>query len=171
MDSPNMIANIRTGMVGLIVPFGVKPSSPDRCPSWKIHTTTPYIADSDRMFITIASTGSTSDPNARNSSTNVAMTTASPIHGRVPHGQLGHRADGDRMPDLAGNQIEKRPGRDGLRAGQVPYLAGGASVGAEGGQASGDVRHVAVGVGQFRVADEVGAPAGQGVGEDPLAEG
>ena len=78
-----MIANIRIGMVGLIVPFGVKPSSPDRCPSWKIHVTTPYIAPSDKMFITIASTGSTSDPNARNSSTNVASTTASAIHGSV----------------------------------------------------------------------------------------
>ncbi len=78
-----MIANIRIGMVGLIVPFGVKPSSPDRCPSAKIQVTTPYIADSDKMFITIACSGRTSDPNARNSSTNVARTTASAIHGRV----------------------------------------------------------------------------------------
>src|ERR1700685_1962100 len=83
MDSPNMIANIRTGMVGLIVPFGVKPSSPDRCPSWKIQVTTPNIADSDRTFIAIACTGRTSDPNARNISRNVAATTASAIHGRV----------------------------------------------------------------------------------------
>ena len=42
--------------------------------------------------------------------------------------------------------------------------------GKEGGQAGGDVRNVAVGVGQVRMADEVGAPAGQGVAEDPLAE-
>ncbi|MGO9783358.1 MAG: hypothetical protein ACLPQY_26885 [Streptosporangiaceae bacterium] len=42
--------------------------------------------------------------------------------------------------------------------------------GAEGGQAGGDVRNVAAGVGQVRTADEVGAPAGQGVAEDPLAE-
>ena len=34
----------------------------------------------------------------------------------------------------------------------------------------GDVGNVAVGVGQVGVADEVGAPAGQGVAEDPLAE-
>ena len=78
-----MIANIRIGMVGLIVPSGVKPSSPDRCPSWKIQVTTPNIAPSDKMFIMIASTGRTSDPNARNSSANVASTTASAIHGRV----------------------------------------------------------------------------------------
>ena len=78
-----MIANIRIGMVGLIVPFGVKPSSPDRCPSWKIQVTTPNIAASDRTFITIACSGRTSDPNARNISRNVARTTASAIHGRV----------------------------------------------------------------------------------------
>ena len=74
------------------------------------------------------------------------------------------------MPDLAGHQIQQRPGRDGLRAGQVPHLAGGASVGAESGQASRNVGNVAVGMRQVRVADEVGAPAGQGVAEDPLAE-
>ena len=78
----------------------------------------------------------------------------------------------DRTPtgaDLAGDQVQERPGGDGLRAGQVPHLADGALVGAEGGQAGGDVGHVAVGVGQVRVADEVGALAGQGVAEDPLA--
>ena len=67
-----MIANIRIGMVGSMVPVGVKLSSPDRWPSWKIHTTTPNVADSDSTFITIALTGSTTEPNARNSSTNVA---------------------------------------------------------------------------------------------------
>ena len=78
-----MIANIRIGMVGSIVPLGVNCSSPDRCPSWKIQTTTPYMADSDSTFITIALTGSTTEPNARNSSTNVASATTSAIHGSV----------------------------------------------------------------------------------------
>ncbi len=78
-----MIANIRTGMVGSMVPVGVNCSSRDRCPSWKIHTTTPYMADSDSTFIAIALTGSTTDPNARNSSTNVASPTTSPIHGKI----------------------------------------------------------------------------------------
>jgi hypothetical protein len=74
------------------------------------------------------------------------------------------------MPDLGGDQIQQGPGRDGRRAGQVPHLPGRAGVGAEGGQASGDVGNIAGGVRQVRVADEVGAPAGQGVAEDPLAE-
>ena len=74
------------------------------------------------------------------------------------------------MPDLVGHQIQRRPGGDGRRAGQVPHLAGRAGVGAQGCQASGDVGNVAVGVGRVRVADEVGAAAGQGVAEDPLAE-
>ena len=74
------------------------------------------------------------------------------------------------MPGLASHQIQQRPGGDGRRPGQVPHLAGRAGVGTEGGQASGDVGHVAVGVRQVRVADEVGAFAGQGVAEDPLAQ-
>ena len=74
------------------------------------------------------------------------------------------------MPDLDGYQVHKRPGGDGRRAGQVPHLAGRAGIGTEGDQASGNVGHVAVGVRQISVADEVGTPAGQGVAEDPLAE-
>src|SRR5215469_17571444 len=31
-----------------IEPVGVNCSGPDRCPHWKIHTTTPNVADSDR---------------------------------------------------------------------------------------------------------------------------
>jgi hypothetical protein len=41
------------------------------------------MAESDSTFITIALTGSTTDPNARNSSTNVASATTSAIHGRT----------------------------------------------------------------------------------------
>ena len=61
-------------------------------------------------------------------------------------------------------------GRDGFRARQVPHSVDGALVGAEGGQTRGDVWDVAVGVGQVGVAEEVGTLAGQGVGEDALAE-
>jgi hypothetical protein len=35
-------------------------------PHWKIHTTTPNVADGDSTFITIALTGSTAEPKARN---------------------------------------------------------------------------------------------------------
>ena len=65
------------------MPVGVKWSSPDRWPSWKIHTITPNVAVSDSAFITMALTGSTTEPKARNSSTNVASATTSAIHGRV----------------------------------------------------------------------------------------
>ena len=70
-------------MVGSMVPVAVKCSGPDRRPYWKIHTTAPNVADSDSTFITIALTGSTIKPNARNSSTKVAATTTSAIHGSV----------------------------------------------------------------------------------------
>ena len=53
------------------MPVEVKPSRPDRWPSWKIHTNTPNEAVSDSRFITIAFSRSSSDPNARNSSTKV----------------------------------------------------------------------------------------------------
>jgi hypothetical protein len=78
-----MMASIRIGIVGSMVPVGVNCRSPDRCPSWKIHTTTPNVAASDSRFIAIALTGSTTDPNARNSSTNVAPAMTRPIHGTV----------------------------------------------------------------------------------------
>src|SRR6478609_5684058 len=81
MDRPKMMASIRIGMVGSMEPVGVNWSRPDRCPHWKIHTTTPNVADSDSTFITIALTGSTTDPKARNIRTNVDTTTSSAIHG------------------------------------------------------------------------------------------
>ena len=78
-----MMASMRIGMDGSMVPVGVNRSSPDRWPSWKIQTITPNVADRDSTFITIALSGSTTEPNARNSSTNVARHMTSAIHGRV----------------------------------------------------------------------------------------
>ena len=78
-----MIANIKIGVAGSIVPSGVNPSSQDRCPSWKIHVTTPKAADSETTFIVMAFTGSTTDPNARNSSTNVAVAIAPHAFGKL----------------------------------------------------------------------------------------
>ena len=46
----------------------------------------------------------------------------------------------------------------------------GALVRAEDRKTRRDIRHVAVGVWQVGIADEVGALAGHGVGEDPLAK-
>ncbi len=78
-----MIASIRIGMVGSSVPVGAKCSSPARCPCWKTQTTTPKVAASESTFITMALTGSTTEPKARNSSTKVAAAMTSAIHGSV----------------------------------------------------------------------------------------
>ena len=75
------------------------------------------------------------------------------------------------MADLGGDEVQERPGGDRFGAGQVPDLADGSLVGAEGGQASNDVGHVAVGVGKVGVADEVGPLTGHGVAENPCPQG
>src|ERR1700727_1372702 len=104
MDSPKMTASIRIGMVGSMVPVGVKCSSPDRCPSWKIHTTTPKVADRDSTFITIAFTGSTTDPGAGRSGTPRARATTAGISGgRAADvgGPAGRRRALRPLPDTA----------------------------------------------------------------------
>ncbi len=53
----------------------------------------------------------------------------------------------------------------------MPHASEGAFVGTESGQASGDVRDVAVGVEHVGIAEEVSALAGESVAEDALAEG
>ena len=86
------------------------------------------------------------------------------------HGQLRQRSNADRVPNVAGDELEQLAGRDGLRARQVPHAADGALVSAERRQTGRDVRDVAVGVRQVGVADEVSAFAGDGVAEHPLTE-
>ena len=76
------MASIRIGFVASRNPCGVKPSVSARWPSAKIQVTTPNDAVIENRFITIALTGSTSEPNARNSSTSITPTTIRPIHGR-----------------------------------------------------------------------------------------
>ncbi len=51
---------------------GVKPSIPDRCPSWKIHTMAPKTALRLSRLNTRALSGSTTLPVNPNSTTNVA---------------------------------------------------------------------------------------------------
>ena len=63
-------------------PCDVKSSGPSRLPSLKIQVTMPKDAVIDNAFISTALTGSTSEPNARNSSTSITTTTISPIQGR-----------------------------------------------------------------------------------------
>ena len=67
--------NNSTGMLATSVPVDVVPSAP-RWPSWKIHTSAPNAAVSDKTLSTNAFSGNTTLPVSRNSSTNViaAMT-------------------------------------------------------------------------------------------------
>jgi hypothetical protein len=74
------------------------------------------------------------------------------------------------VTDLFRHEIENASGGNCLRAGQVPDLPDGALIGAERGEACCDVGHVAVAVEQVGVAEEVRTPAGEGIGEDLLAE-
>ena len=76
-----MIASTRIGWVASMNPVGVKFRNPDRWPSWKIQTSAPNEAPIDSTFMISALTGSTTEPKARNSSTNVVATTISAIHG------------------------------------------------------------------------------------------
>src|SRR6478672_8059215 len=66
--------NMRIGITTAIVPVGVKSNSPDRCPSWKIHTMAPNVAVRLRMLRTTAFSGTSKLPNSRNSTTNVVTT-------------------------------------------------------------------------------------------------
>ena len=59
-----------TGRLATSVPVGVVPSAP-RWPSWKIHTSAPNAAVSDKTLSTNAFSGSITLPVSRNSSTNV----------------------------------------------------------------------------------------------------
>ena len=58
-------------MVSTSWPVGVKPSRPDKWPSWKIHTMAPKVALKLSRLSTSAFTGTSRLPNMRNSNTNV----------------------------------------------------------------------------------------------------
>src|SRR6476620_10012587 len=62
--------NNSTGMLDTTVPVGVVPNAP-RCPSWKIHTSAPNAALSDKILSNNAFKGNTTLPVSKNSSTNV----------------------------------------------------------------------------------------------------
>ena len=74
--------NNSTGMLATSVPVAVVPNAP-RCPSWKIHTSAPNAAVSDKMLSSNAFNGNTTLPVSKNSSTNViAAITASTVGSR-----------------------------------------------------------------------------------------
>ena len=76
MDSPNANTNTMTGIQASIAPNAVKPSTLDRFPSWKIHTSAPNTAPRDSVFMTRALIGMTTDPVIRNSRAKVASAIA-----------------------------------------------------------------------------------------------
>ena len=69
MDRPNRTQNRITGCVVSTKPSGWNPSSEDRFPSWKIQTSAPKLATIDRLFMTSAFAGSTTDRSSRKSTT------------------------------------------------------------------------------------------------------
>ncbi len=71
MDRPKATQNSSTGMDVSSGP-GRKPSTPERCPSWKIQTAAPSTAVSDSALSTNALIGITTLPVNRKRSTNVA---------------------------------------------------------------------------------------------------
>ena len=72
--------NSSTGMLDANVPVAVVPSAP-RWPSWKIQTSAPNAAVSERTLSTTAFTGSTTLPVSRNSSPSVMTAMAASTHG------------------------------------------------------------------------------------------
>ena len=82
MDSPKVMAKVRTGTVGSSDPVPSAPSSQARWPSWKTQTRAPKLAPRLSTFITMALTGTTTDPVNRNSSTKVARATSPAARGR-----------------------------------------------------------------------------------------
>src|ERR1017187_4324881 len=74
---------------------------------------------------------------------------------RVRMAGLGSERTPTGLSDLPGDEPEDLPAADGLRAGQMPDLAGGARVRAEGRQPGCDIRKLAVGVRQIGVTEKV----------------
>ena len=71
-----------TGIHRSRAPTESKPRNPARCPSWKIQTRAPKLAQRLRMFMTTALIGTMIEPVMRNSSTSVAATTRRAANGR-----------------------------------------------------------------------------------------
>ena len=95
MDRPNANTNTTTGTHASMAPKASKPSSPDRWPCWKTQTSAPNVAPSDRVFITSALTGTSTEPVIRNSSTNVASADQQQ-RPRQPVGDLAAEVDQER---------------------------------------------------------------------------
>ena len=99
-----------TGIVITSVPVAVKPSRPDRWPSWNTQTSAPKVADSDSRFSTIALTGISTEPKDRNRTTKVisAITTE---RERQPVEQAGLAVDelGRGSPDERCRRVRRRP--------------------------------------------------------------
>ena len=58
---------MNSGTHGTIPPYEVKPSSPCRCPSWKMSVIRPYAAPTDSRFSPIEISGMASERNATSS--------------------------------------------------------------------------------------------------------
>ncbi len=75
---------MRIGIVMSRAPVDVKFNTDERFPSWNTHTRAPKVAESDRRLSTTALSGTTSEPNIRNSNTNVVTAMMPSAQGRDP---------------------------------------------------------------------------------------
>src|SRR5215468_4259546 len=81
MDSPNAKVKMMTGAQASTAPKAVNPSSEDRCPSWNTHTSAPNVAPSDKTFMTIALSGTSTEPVIKNNSAKVASAIQAAAYG------------------------------------------------------------------------------------------
>lgn len=85
--------------------------------------------------------------------------------GRRQHAELGL------LPRYLEDQVDERPSRQRLRAGQVPHPAEGLVMRAEGHQATSEVAQIGEGMGLVRIPEHLRRLAGKGGHEESLAGG
>ncbi len=83
MESPKATQNIRTGSVVSMSPVLVKPSRPERFPSWKTQTNAPNIAVRLRALSTTAWSGMSTLPVSRKTRSSVTTTMIASAQGSL----------------------------------------------------------------------------------------
>src|SRR3972149_4171298 len=82
MDSPKRTQKRMTGWVVSTKPSGPKARTRERLPSWKIQTSAPKLARMERLFMTSALSGRTTERSSTNSTRYVVTRMNSPVRGK-----------------------------------------------------------------------------------------
>src|SRR5918995_4973029 len=101
---------MRIGVEATIVPDGSKSSTPDRLPSWKIHTSAPKLAVMLSRLMRMALIGRKTDPNVRNRTAPVTPTTIATAHGTAPVKLARKSLDRDERPAVSTSSLPARAG-------------------------------------------------------------